>query len=70
MKNIELAKRHAGLLALLEHKKMLSMTLAWDYRKNIQKGCGDLSDKEMEDCIKYAQENIHFDSSVIFVDWK
>tara|TARA_R110000851_G_C12675634_1_gene523187 strand:+ start:319 stop:519 length:201 start_codon:yes stop_codon:yes gene_type:complete len=38
-RNYEKAKHYAGILALLEHEKLTSISLAYDFMKNISVSC-------------------------------
>ena len=63
------AQRYAGLLALLENERMISMYLSVDFRENIKRSF-NINDGEMESLMVYARENVDFNSSIIYVDWK
>jgi len=69
MKNIEKAKSYAGVLIVLQDNNVLSMLLYMEYKKSIMRDC-NISEKEMDDLIAFAKENVDLDSSVLYVDWK
>jgi hypothetical protein len=68
-RNYEKAKHYAGILALLEHEKLTSLSLSMDFRNSIVKACGVTLD-EISNLMEYAYQNVDFDTSCIYMDWK
>ena len=67
--NDEKIKHYAGLLVLLDHEKMLSMSLYMNFKRSIIKGCNATS-SEVEAAIDYAKSNLNFDVSVVYWEFK
>ena len=65
----EKCKDYAGLLALLKHDKLLSMSLYIEFKKAIIRGC-NMKAEEVEKAINYADNNLNFDVSSIYWDYK
>ena len=63
------AKYYAGLLALLEHKKLTSILLSLNFREAVSRGC-NMSMREFDEYMNFAYENLDEDTSDIYVDWK
>jgi len=65
----EKAKGYCALLALLEHENLTSISLVYDFMKNISDGCG-ISMEEVSELMLYARENVDFEVSGIYWQWK
>tara|TARA_R110000782_G_scaffold69304_2_gene139449 strand:+ start:399 stop:617 length:219 start_codon:yes stop_codon:yes gene_type:complete len=68
-RNYEKAKHYASILALLEHEKLTSLSLSMDFRNSIARGCC-VSLDEVSNLMEYAYQNVDFDTSCIYMDWK
>lgn len=60
---------YAGLILVLEEHDLLSISLNFEFQKNIMRDC-HLNDTQMKAVMLNAKKNIDFDSSSIYVDWK
>jgi|TARA_R110000744_G_scaffold337609_1_gene442805 hypothetical protein len=65
----EKCKHYAGLLVLLQQENLLSMALYMDFKKAMMRGC-DMNGEEVERAIEFAENNLNFDVSCVYWEYK